>query len=539
MNNSIEQLSDQGQLVVREVGEWSLTSTTTYANPFTDVEVDAEFIDPDGGAHTLPGFYDGDGTWRVRFSPHMAGEWRYRIGSAPADHELAAEGSLTVAPSEAGRGFLRATPDKAWGFSYESGEPMLLLGDTVYNLFAETFFDRDISGLLDRRKRQGFNLLRTSLLPQPLCPPNARAWWADRKISPWADNDGSPDFTRFDLDYFRAVDRTVRQVADAGLGLEMIIEFSLDRSPFLDPSQVTPEVEELWIRYVIARYDAYPSVYFWNLCNEYEYIAHPTEPVPAADQWALRTARRVKELAAHGHPVAVHNRWEMPPFAQRFADDLDAIDVILYQVWGTTGESNAWLAAGIDEAIDTALAGWPGSAMNAEYGYETDPGLRDIIPIHQWLDPEHTRRGAWRSAFRALGVTAGFHQSWWGFGDYSKDQPGVAAITILRRFLLEIVNFAELRPAPQLLIEAQTCELGTRPAVLAVPGYPPDGGHHTVVAYLPVGGSVSLDITGGEFRWFNPRTGELGPAEPWTGTATATTVDDREHPADWALVISA
>jgi hypothetical protein len=57
----------------RTVGEWTLHSRYPYANPFTDVTVDATFTSPSGQMFTVPGFYDGDQTWRVRFNPNEAG----------------------------------------------------------------------------------------------------------------------------------------------------------------------------------------------------------------------------------------------------------------------------------------------------------------------------------------------------------------------------------------------------------------------------------------------------------------------------------
>lgn len=513
---------------MRRVVEWELTSAENYKNPFVDVRLDADFVGPNGQVLTLPGFHDGSGTWRVRFSPGETGTWRYTFRSTPADPGLAGEGTFEVAPAQT-RGFLKATPGKAWGFHYESGEPVFLLGDTVYNLVAETAVGNDIRPLLTRRAAQGFNLLRILLAAVPYCPPNAHAKWEGQHVWPWGGDDKNPQFDRFDLSYFRAVDETIRLVGEAGLGIEMIMQFPGEVAPFPRPD-FTDEWEELWLRYLIARYDAYSCVYIWDLCNEYEYIKDAPAHTPEADQWAMRTARMVKQLAVHGHPVAIHNRWELPTFASRFEADPDAIDMVLYQVWGTLGPNDGWLAARIEDSIREALEGWHGSAMNSEYGYETAPELRDIIPGHQWLDADHTRRGAWRSAFCALGVTGGFHQTWWGFGDYAKDQPGLPALTHLRRFLIDVVSFAELRPAQELVTGGPT-EFGHRALVLA------DNDRRVTAAYLPVGGEVSLDVSDGQYRWYDPRTGELTEPQPWPGSAKSP-AGGGNRPYDWALVIT-
>jgi hypothetical protein len=525
----------QAALSVRAVGEWELVSTKEYENPFLDVALDAEFMAPSGARFTMPGFYDGpayDGgrTWRIRFSPGEAGPWRYQFQAFPADPELTRSGTFEVA-SRGTRGFLKATPGEAWGFRYESGEPVFLLGDTVYNLFAETYLGNDIRPFLQRRAGQGFNLLRMSLVVLPFCPPNAYTRWSDRRIWPWGGSDWWPQFDRFNLDYFRSIDETVRLVDEAGLGIEMIMEFPGLGSPFVRREIFPAEWEELWIRYLVARYDAYSSVYFWNLSNEYEYLTNEFRHTQISDRWAIRTARLVKRLAPHGHPVAVHSGPELPPFAWRFRADPEAIDAILYQTWGSTGPDDAWLAAGIEDSIRAALDGWRGSAMHAEYGYETDPELQHIMPGHQWLDADHTRRGAWRTAFCALGVTGGFHQTWWGFGDYAKDQEGLASLVHMKRFLTEVVRFEQLRPVPDLVVD-QSTERGHRPLALA------SADLRTVVAYLPVGGEVTLSVEGGQSRWFDPRTGGLTDADPWQGSAKSPGGSHHGRPYDWTLAIT-
>src|SRR5262245_29541121 len=126
-------MADTGTLPRRTVGEWVFVAQREYENPFTDVAVDMEVTDPAVGSVTVPGFFDGDGQWRVRFNPGVAGRWTYRVRSHPHDPGLAGAGAFEVTPRE-DRGFLVATPGQAWGFRYESGEPVFLLGDTAYNL---------------------------------------------------------------------------------------------------------------------------------------------------------------------------------------------------------------------------------------------------------------------------------------------------------------------------------------------------------------------------------------------------------------------
>ena len=74
-------IENPGTISFRTVGEWVLRSEHPYESPFVDVTVDATFTAPSGKTFTIPGFYDGEQTWRVRFNPGEAGRWTYRIFS--------------------------------------------------------------------------------------------------------------------------------------------------------------------------------------------------------------------------------------------------------------------------------------------------------------------------------------------------------------------------------------------------------------------------------------------------------------------------
>src|SRR5215510_2696398 len=60
--------------------QWGIYEITlkgpTNGNPFADVRFSALF---DKGEKSLevPGFYDGDGLYRIRFMPETQGQWRY------------------------------------------------------------------------------------------------------------------------------------------------------------------------------------------------------------------------------------------------------------------------------------------------------------------------------------------------------------------------------------------------------------------------------------------------------------------------------
>jgi len=527
-------------ILSRSVGEWALRSEYAYQSPFADVVLDATFTSPSGESFTIPGFYNGDGTWRVRFNPEEAGRWAYSTLSRPANPDLTTAGSFEVAPREA-RGFLQATPGRAWGFHYESGEPAFLPGDTVYNLFGMAHCGGGVDAFLERRAEQGFNILRVRLPVSPFHPPEAYSEWQTRRTWPWGGSEQSPRFDQFNLDYFRTVDQVVGRCEELGIGLEMIMEAWGFEFPFNSRNIFLPEWEELWLRYLIARYDAFGSVYFWTLMNEYEFYPDGNWHYnPVADRWAMRMGRWVKGLAQHNHVLSVHNGPREPAFAQRFAADPEAIDAIMFQDWGTRDRERGWLAAGIEEQIGKSLEGWSGAALFAEYGYERNPDLPLHITSHRYCDSEHTRRGAWRGAFCALGVIHGFDNSWGPWMVLDQDQPGLTYLLHLRRFFTEVVPFHRMQPASDVILPGENA-LGHRPLALAT------ANRDVVALYLPVGGAARLSLPSeraSDVQWYDPREGILQPAAYCAegeelALAAPPGRDADGHPWDWVVVLSA
>jgi hypothetical protein len=531
--------SDSGSQTIgrRTVGEWAFQAERAYPVPYADVHLDAVFTAPSGRQATVPAFYDGGSTWRVRFNPDEEGRWRYRTVTRLPDPGLEREGAFEVVPN-ASPGFVTVTPGEGWGFAREGGEPVMVFGDTVYHLFGFAHCGIDVEPFLRRRTEQGFNLLRVRLPVSPFHPPAGYSHWQTCRTWPWGGSEQAPRFDQINTDYFRTVDEVVRTADGLGLGLELIMEGWGFEFPFNSRQIFLPEWEELWMRYLIARYDAFPSTWFWTPLNEYEYYPNGDWNYrPEADRWQLRVSRWIKAHAPHGHPVAAHNGPRLPPFAERFASDPAAVDLILFQEWGDRSEEGGWLASGIEESIDAALAGWPGSAVLAEWGYERNPAFDLNLPHHEHCDRDHTRRGAWRGAFRALGIIHGFENSWGPWAKLDEDQPGMADLLLVRRFFHEIAPFAGLRPAPD-AISGGEMGVGERPQALATPV------RDLIAVYLPVGGEVV--VNGGaatrEARWFDPRTGDLQPAEGSTagdGRRFAAPGGGGERPWDWMLVCGA
>src|SRR5204863_5915143 len=98
-------------------------------NPF-DVELTGELTGPDGEHLTIPGFYDGQDEWKIRFSPTRQGEWSLSTTSLLAALNGKVEAGIVCVSNRQPNihGALRVDAAHPYHFIYEDGTRYFLLG---------------------------------------------------------------------------------------------------------------------------------------------------------------------------------------------------------------------------------------------------------------------------------------------------------------------------------------------------------------------------------------------------------------------------
>ena len=139
----------------------------TAGNPF-DVELHAEFTGPGGTRMTVPGFYDGANTWKIRFSPTVTGHWTLRTSSPVAALNGLADADIdcTANTNPAIHGGLTVDPLNRHHFQYEDGSRYFLMGYEADFLWAVDMKDpqrRTMHHLIDQMAAGGFNHLLVNI----------------------------------------------------------------------------------------------------------------------------------------------------------------------------------------------------------------------------------------------------------------------------------------------------------------------------------------------------------------------------------------
>ena len=258
-------------------------------NPFVEVRLSAVF---DNGHRQLevPGFYDGDGVYRIRFMPEAQGRWRYET-RANRWELTGKSGEFTATPPGKGNhGPVRVA--NTYHFAYADGTPFKQIGTTIYNWIdtPEELQEETLRTLA----AAPFNKARMLLTQQPTPYRNKYApvrWpFAGTPPHDW-------DLTRFNPEYFRHYEKQIARLRDLGIEADLILFNPYGKWGF---ETMDAEGDDRYVRYVVARFAAFRNVW-WSLANEYDFLRTKTD----ADWDRLGTL--VQRSDPFDHLRSIHN----------------------------------------------------------------------------------------------------------------------------------------------------------------------------------------------------------------------------------------
>jgi hypothetical protein len=259
-------------------------------NPFVDVTLSARFTQGDISKE-VAGFYDGEGTYRVRFMPEQTGQWHYETKSNRAKLDGKSGELSVVAPSPKNHGPVRVA--HTFHFAYADGTPFRQIGTTCYAWIHQG--DALEEQTLKTLAAAPFNKLRMCVFPK---------WYdwnrGEPVLYPFV---GTPprqwDFARFNPEFWRHLEHRVRQLRELGIEADLILFHPYDGGHW-GFDRMDAAADERYLRYAVARLAAFRNVW-WSLANEYDFMKTKRE----AD-WD-RFFRIVRDSDPYGHLRSIHN----------------------------------------------------------------------------------------------------------------------------------------------------------------------------------------------------------------------------------------
>lgn len=243
------------------VSEWSFTSAKSYADPFNDVELDVLFEDEGGRRRTVPAFWSGGDTWRVRFSSRVAGKFTFRTACSDASnadlHGIG--GRFEVTPYRGDNplylhGRIGVSESKRY-FQHEDGTPFLWLGDTWWmGLTKRLKWPGGFQTLANDRVKKGFSVVQIVAGLYPDMPAFDERG-ANEAGFAWVEG-----FSTINPDYWNYADRRIQYLVEMGLMPCIVGCWGY----FLSLTSIET-MKRHW-RNIVARWGAYPVV--WCLAGE-------------------------------------------------------------------------------------------------------------------------------------------------------------------------------------------------------------------------------------------------------------------------------
>ena len=307
------------------VFEKAIVSSNRYSptQKYKDVVVNATFNGPSGVRYTVPGFWDGDNIWRIRFSPPAPGDWTYTIEST--DDQLNApqnDGGFTaLAPTPEDintnpnyRGFLKVSTDRRH-LTYGDGTPFFWLGDTAWDANSKNMpYNTDFKAYVDNRTQKKFSVIQI-LVAEPRrrdvqlsnrgCHPprytgcneagyvfklpssSARILNRVYRVAGVSANEHADEINPRS---FQNLDLRLKYIVDKGMVPYVVFAWATDFG------RLSTDSLKSYVRYIVARYQAYNVI--WCVAGEHYFVPDKTKFKAIGDY--------IREINAPNHLTTIH-----------------------------------------------------------------------------------------------------------------------------------------------------------------------------------------------------------------------------------------
>lgn len=447
----------------------------SYNNPYVEAFLSVSVDGPNGIHLEIEGYWYEGNCWRFRIMPTAPGRWIYITHSNdPGLDSLS--GEFECVPSDR-PGILQVNPDFPYSFRLSEGTPFLWLGETNWCLMSDgvPFSDGSFQKYIIRRREQKFNgihfVLGTGGLPLGTTNPKNEGG------SLWI----SQSQQRINPEFYKWMDRRMAFLDSVQMAVGFFITWAQHFMTF------RREQFERWERYLIARYAAYPLLY-WVLVGEFDEAG-------TIEDYHYH-GRVFYNFDPYGHLISNHpNHWDPNNLGtSRIFAGQDWFGMVLqqlprYPITATPAEVNRSIL--VDRQYNIPV-------VNLEFGYE-DKNYYGKIVTAQCI-----RKYAWAIMFGGGFLSYGHEKTIRTVDPSALESEGVRYLGIMYEFF-ERLKWWEFSPDPD-RADRGFCLSSPRPEFLV---------------YLVEPGPVKVDLSqvNGLFmaNWFDPITGDSGDTLLFSG----------------------
>lgn len=395
-------------------------------NPFY-AELKGEFRGPEEETISIPGFYDGNGTWKVRFSPTKEGVWKYNIASEDIFFdEIYGEIECIENNNDKIHGRIRINRENPYHFINEDGTNHFMMAyecDWLWALDLGNSTGNRTQEFIDSIKTYKFNNIIVNIYAYDTTWAHGKTCKEDYgppSIYAWEGTNDNPDHSRINTLFFKYYDRMMTCLLNEGITAHILLKvYNKDVNW---PKKYSLE-DDLYFKYIISRYQAFPNI-IWDYSKEAyyetdkEYINYRIDFIRAYDSYK--------------HLITLHDD-RIFYFANKYNRNLDFF---------TAQQHDDFYHSVINERNKKK---WP--IFNSEFGYEWGPCKKALTWTAQSAE-EFVRRGY--EVVMGGGYPCYYYDyTAWDIIDYTITPPGYNYFSIMYEFFTAI-NWWKLEPHPEL-----------------------------------------------------------------------------------------
>lgn len=517
--------------------ETEVINERDYENKFTDVSLKVQYQAPSGKITEFMGFYDGHGdgsgdatsgnVWKMRFMPDEAGEWEYVYWWS--DGTKGGKGTFTCVEEGAGPGVLQAYEKNPRWLAYNGTDPVWIKSyyETGHGSIAQDF-DWIVENVYQEFVDHKYNHIQVNWLLSLCC---FGQYYLDGPEPETLDlhlyEEGEVTST-MNLDVWKKMERHMDWLNRHDVGVHMFLGFDGSQNEGgPDWMELTPEEQEFYVRYVVARIAPFANLAGWNFCWEVD---------GGRAQQELRMARLIKEYDVFDHLRTYEDEFPRENHFDLPAYNFAAVENHKIAAPDKDMERHLWRSAWTHHMA--CLLGYEGKPV---YMSEGNALWRRFWHERVGATQEDLRRAAWACA------TAGASFNWNGhakeyelyaggpdglpFNEQNEFKLSEKYIQILTDVMNDEVVFYRMRPDDTLLAKHRVLDV----YALAEPG-------EQYLVFSMGGEPFSLKLEKGKYaqvNWIDTKTGKTQSAEAVDGKGTENPVafDCPNDETDWVLVV--
>ena len=466
-----------------DVFEVTLTTTNSHTNPYTDVTLSATFTGPGSTTITIPGFWDGGNTWKVRVAPTKIGDWTLTDVTSN-DGQLNNQGEGTIFTARAAtaaeiadnevlrHGFIRVSKIYPHSFEYYDGTPFFFMGDTQWEraILSSDGLTTDGKQLFQRyeytdansRSKKGFTVASMATL------------FANGNLG---NEGGSGAFVAphtdevLNVGFFKAADTRIAYMTSKNIRPMLVLG-----SPDGGLSTSTAWIER-FTKYLVARYAAYDVIWF----GVKEYQEYPSKGIAQIDAYG----NTIQANDPYDHPTSTHTLNDTSALSDRAWLDFHALQkkevtnsmynlgkpVVVAEAWYKCPELGSCTWGNINDSELLGTKGIWAAALNGGW-----------VAGYEYVD---SPRGDTNEIFSNM------------------DIPSINYHSYLKKFF-SATEFEKLIPHDELIASGSGQLMAQENNIGALTG-------NEFVVFLPSGGNVTVNLSSGTgvmyVKWYDPSTG--------------------------------